>query len=78
MIVAVRAEFVRFFEIRHVFSKHFLALLANHCNLGGLGLELVVLLVVVTFFAVVPFLTAGGSDGHLRVLYVLTHLFNNY
>ena len=68
------AELISFFEFFNVFSKDFLALLACKDHLSSPH-ELVVIIFVVAFRAIIPFFAAWSSDWNLGVKNVFTHFF---
>ena len=69
----MRAVLVSLLELTDFLAEGALAFLAEEYQVKG-GHQLVVLALRVALRAVVPFLAAWGTDGHLRVQNMLAHL----
>ncbi len=69
MIVAVRAIFITFLIVIHVFPEGLLTLLAHKCHLSSLP-QTMVLCLCVAFCTIEPLLAAGCSDGYLCIQYM--------
>lgn len=72
LVCLLRALFISFFKINHIFSKHLLTSFASKNHFSGF-FQLMIIKFIVAFSTVLPFFATLSPDCHLSVKYVLAH-----